>query len=133
VALSPELREHFESIGPAGVKREMAEGKRGQAPDSKNWLEAETWVQAELIRLAQEADARRDAREERTLAVTESALEIAKESAAAAQRSALAAEAQVAAALRQVRWAIWAAVIAVVAAVSATASQINNLLSWLQK
>ena len=133
MALSPELRAHFESIGPAGVKREMAEGRRGQAPDSKNWIEAETWVQAELIRLAQEADMRRDAREERTLAVTESALEIAKESAAAAQRSALAAEVQAAAAVRQAKWAIWAAVVAVVAAIATAASEINDLLSWLQK
>jgi hypothetical protein len=133
VALTPKLQAHFESIGPAGVKREMAEGKRGQAPDSRNWLEAQTWVEAELIQPAQETDTRRDAREERTLAVTELALEIAKESAAAAQRSASAAEAQAAAAKRQVRWALWAAVIAVMAAVSTANSQLQDLASWLQK
>ena len=56
MALSPELLAHFESIGPAGVKREIAEGKRGQAPDSPLWREAELWVESELIRRAEELD-----------------------------------------------------------------------------
>jgi len=131
VALSQELQDHFESIGPAGVKREMAEGKRG-AFESPNWLDAETWIQAELIRLDLEADDRRDGREERTLAVTESALNIAKESAIAAQRSAFAAEVQAAASLRQARWAIFAAVVAMVSAIASSESRITNLLYWLK-
>ena len=126
MALSPDLIAHFESIGPAGVKREIAEGKHGQAPDSPLWREAELWVESELIRLSQEADAKRDAREERTLAITESALEIAKESAASAQRAATSAE-------RQARWARWAAIIAAIAAISATSVQINELIVWLQR
>ena len=133
MALSPDLIAHFESIGPSGVKREIAEGKRGQAPDSPLWREAEIWVESELIRLAQETDARRDAREERTLAITESALEIAKESAASAQRAASFAEAQATSAERQARWARWAAIIAMIAAISATSVQINELIMWLHK
>ena len=103
MALSPELRRHFESIGPAGVKQEIAEGKRGQAPDSPLWREAELWIESELIRRTEELESRRDAREERMVSITASALEIAKASASASERAALAAE-------RQARWAIWAAI-----------------------
>ena len=35
---------HFKTIGPAEVKREMAEGKHGSPPDSPNWLDAAAWV-----------------------------------------------------------------------------------------
>ena len=132
MALSPDLVAHFQAIGAVGVKREMAEGKRGQPPDSKNWLEAQAWVDAETFRLAQEAEARRDAREERTLAVTEDALAIAKESTAAALRAASAAELQAIAAQRQARWAVWSAVIAVVAAIAAASDLVNALVAWLR-
>ena len=133
MALDSPTRAHFESIGPSEVKREIAEGKRGNAPDSPRWREAELWVDSELIRLAQVADAKRDAREERALAITESALAIAKESAASAQRAASAAEAQASSATRQATWARWAAIIAAIAAISATSVQINELILWLQK
>ncbi len=133
MALNPDTLAHFVSIGPAGVKREIALGKHGQAPDSPLWREAELWIESELIRLNAEADAKRDAREERTLAITESALAIAKESAASAQRAASAAEAQCASAERQAKWAWWAAIIAMIAAISATSAQINDLITWLQK
>ena len=117
---------HFESIGPSGVKREMAEGKHGQAPDSPFWRRAELWVEWELIRQALVADAKRDAREERTLAITESALEIAKASAESARTSVASAE-------RQATWARWAAIIAMIAAISATSVQISELIAWLQR
>ncbi len=133
MALSPELRAHLESVGPAGAKREIAEGKHGQAPDSPRWREAELWIESELIRLAADAETKRDAREERTLAITESALAIAKESAALAQRAASAAEAQATSAARAATWARWAAIIAAIAAISATSIQINELITWLQK
>ena len=133
MALDSDKLAHYKAIGPSGVKREIAEGKRGNAPDSPNWREAELWVESELIRLAQEADAKRDAREERTLAITESALEIAKESAASAHRAASAAEAQATSAERQAKWARWAAIIAAIAAISATSVQINELIACLQK
>ena len=133
MALDPHTRAHIESIGPFDVKREIAEGNRGNAPDSPRWREAELWVESELIRLAQVADAKRDAREERTLAITETALAIAKKSAASAQQAASAAEAQATSAARQATWARWAATIAAIAAISATSVQINELIVWLQR
>ena len=41
MALSPELRPHFESIDAYGIKSEIAEGKHGAAPDSPRWRYAE--------------------------------------------------------------------------------------------
>lgn len=132
MALSTELQAHFESIGPAGVKREIAEGKHGQAPDSPLWREAELWVVSALIQRDAIAESKRDDREERTLAVTEFTLEIAKASAESARASADAAKTQAASAERQATWARWAAIIALVAAVSATSAQLHDLISWLR-
>ena len=126
MALSPDLLPHFESIGPSGVKREIAEGKHGAAPDSPRWREAELWIESELIRRAEELESRRDAREERMLSITSSALDIAKASASASERAALAAE-------RQALWARWAAIIATTAAIVAASVNINELIAWLQK
>ena len=126
MALSQELRAHFASIGPAGLKQEIAEGRHGIAPDSPKWREAELWIESELIRRAEELESRRDAREERMLSITFSALEIAKASASASERAALAAE-------RQTRWAIWAAIIATTAAIVAASVNINELIAWLLK
>ena len=55
MALSPETRAHFESIGPSDVLLEIAERKHGQAPDSPSWREAMLWVEAHSIK---ERDAR---------------------------------------------------------------------------
>ena len=74
MALLPEKLAYFKSIGPAAVKREIAEAKHGQAPDSPLWREAELWVESELIRLASVSDTRRDAREEETLVIARTAL-----------------------------------------------------------
>ena len=126
MSLDADTRSHFESIGPAGVKLEIAEGKHGKAPDSPLRRAAEFWVESELIRRAEELESRRDAREERMLSITASALEIAKASASASERAALAAE-------RQARWAIWAAIIATTAASVAASVNINELIAWLQK
>ena len=125
--MTPDKRQHFESIGPAGVKREMAEGRHGQAPDSANWRTAELWVESELLRREGEAEERREAREERMLSIAASALDIAKDSAAASARAALAAE-------RQAAWARFAAMIAAIAAVIAIAPQIKEIvMNLLQK
>ena len=66
MALSPEMRAHFEAIGPSGVLLEIAERKHGQAPDSPLWREALLWVEAESL-------SRRDAREIETLAIARQA------------------------------------------------------------
>ena len=123
--LDPATLAHFESIGPAGVKLEIAQGKRGLAPDSPLRREAEFWIEAELIRQSDELESRRDAREDRMLSITASALEIAKASAAASERAAIAAE-------KQALWARWAAIIATTAAIVAASVNINELISWPQ-
>ena len=74
MALDTEKLAHFKSIGPAAVKHEMDEGKHGQAPDSRLWIEAATWVEAETLRQSLEVDGKRHSREERTLAIAEEAL-----------------------------------------------------------
>lgn len=66
------------------------------------------WVESEKVKRSNALEVKRDAREERTLSITEDALAIAKESTAASMRAALAAE-------RQARWAVCAALIAIVA------------------
>lgn len=126
MALAQDTITHFETIGPSGVKREIAEGKRGQAPDSPLWRDAELWVESEQIRRTEELESRRDAREERMLSMTSSALDIARASASASERAARAAE-------TQARWAKWAAIIATTAAIVAASVNINELIQWLQK
>lgn len=126
MALSPEKLAHFEAIGPDGVLLEMAAGKHGQAPDSRNWIEATTWVDSEKLRISNELEAKRGEREERMLAISSSALEIAKESASSASRAAIAAE-------RQARYAMYAAIIAVVAVITDTNELIKELIAYLQK
>lgn len=102
----------------------MADGKHGQAHDSRNWIEASTWVESEKQRISNELDAKRDAREERMLSITSSALEIAKESAAASARAAFAAE-------RQARWALYAAIIATTAIMVDANELIKELIAYL--
>lgn len=87
MALDSDKLAHFKSIGPAGVKHEMAEGKHGQAPDSRLWIEASTWVESESIRLSLESEARRDTHEERTLAIAEEANGIAASALSSSRRA----------------------------------------------
>jgi hypothetical protein len=108
MAISPEKLAHFELIGPDGVLREMADRQHGLATDSPLWIEASMWVESEKVKRSNALETRRDAREERTLLITESALTKAEENSAASKRAALAAE-------KQAQWALCAAIIAVVA------------------
>lgn len=108
MALSPEKLAHFESIGPDGVLREMADRKHGLATDSPLWIEASMWIESEKVKRSNQFEAKRDAREERMLLMTESALAKAEESNSASKRAVLAAE-------RQARWTFCTAIIAIVA------------------
>ena len=131
MALPLHKRAHFELIGPAAVKREMAEGEHGQPPDSPNWLDASAWVESEMIRQTLSASAKRDEQEERTLAIADEALSIAKEANRIASEDLEAARSSAAAAERQARWAMYAAVIAVIAAAMSIKVQIKALILWL--
>lgn len=132
--LPPEEIARLFAIGPAAARLEVATTDiHGSTPQSLRKKLVLDWADAEDSRLAEEAEARREAREERTLAITVSALEIAKESASSAHRAASFAEAQATSAERQAKWARWAAIIAAIAAISATSVQINELISWIQR
>lgn len=124
--LSPELRAHFESIGPSGVKREIAEGKHGRAPDSPLWREAELWIESEQIRLSTDAEAKRNAREAETLSIAKEANRIASDALAEARSNS-------ASARTQARWAKWAAIIAATAAAISSKEEIWSAIAWLQK
>ena len=114
MALSPELRAHFESIGPSGVLLEIAERKHGQAPDSPLWREAMLWVEAQSIK-------ERDARESRMLAVAE-------ESASRATEANRIASEALAASRSNSKWAMYAAVISILALAVATKDHIFSLI-----
>lgn len=95
------------ALGSTGIMREIAEGKHCQptAPyrDAVDALLASVKASEEAA-----AFARAEAREERMLSISDSALSIAKEDLAAARSSA-------AAAREQARWAMYAAIAAVIA------------------
>lgn len=83
------------------------------------------WLRRRDATRAETASSKRDAREERTLAIAEDALSIAKDANRIASED-------LAAARLNARWAMWAAIIASVAVMIATKDQIVALIiSWL--
>jgi hypothetical protein len=106
----------LEAAGPEAVLRAMALGGHG-AEGSRTRADVEAWLRSKQVAADEAASSKRDAREERTLAIASEALSIAKEHLASARASASAAS-------EQARWARWAAIIAMVAAVIAAKDQI---------
>ena len=101
-------REVFESRGETQVRFEFWDRSDEAGKAARAWL-AEKQVERE-----KETASRRDAREERTLAISEDALSIAKEANRIASKD--------------LRWAKWAAIIATTAAVAANKDQIFTLI-----
>ena len=93
MALDSNKLAHFKSIGPAEVRLEIAEGKHGQAPDSRLWIEALGWADSEALRLSLESETRRDTREKRTLEIAENAEKISRRANTIAIASAIVASA----------------------------------------
>lgn len=98
----------LENLGYEGVLAEMAKGEgRLGRPGSPVREEIEHWLKLEETKRASASSAKRDSREDETLAIAREANEIARSAS---------------------RWAMWAAIIAVIAAVIATKDQIIALI-----
>lgn len=113
-------REAFEKFRVAHV-RFLAESRTDEVgPAARAWLSE--------LRDDREAEATsiRDAREERTLAISERALSISKEANRIAEKD-------LAEAREQARWAKWAAILAAIAAIIAAKDQISGLIKLLLK
>ena len=112
-----EHRAAFESHGETYVR--MLASKGGDIG-----AQADAWLAEQQLARYESAAAKRDAREERTLAIASDALSIAKdanrialEDLEAARSSAASAALEASAAREQARWAMWAAIIATIAAI----------------
>lgn len=103
----------FESIGPEGVLREIAEGRHGP-PTSPARDEVEAWLHPRMALAEAAASARRDS-------MTAEAISIAKEANAIARFEA-------AAAARSARWAMYAAIIAATGAAIAAKDEILRFM-----
>ncbi|TKB07030.1 hypothetical protein [Desulforhopalus sp. IMCC35007] len=113
-------REAFEKFKVSHV-RFLAESRTDEVGPA-----ARAWLSELRDNREEEAASRRDAREERTLAISERALSISKE----ANRIA---SGDLAEARKQARWAKWAAIIATVAAITAARESIIETISLLMK
>jgi len=78
--------DHLESIGPEAVLKQIASGQHGQ-PGSQLRGEVEAWLRSKQIAADSLASAKRDAREERTLAIAEEANLIAERALRSSERS----------------------------------------------
>lgn len=114
----------LEAMGERAVRNELNSGKYGHA-GLPGFTFVSAWLaDTEFVRLAADS-AKRDEREERTLAIAEDANSIAS-------RALEVANSQAAAAFEQARWAKWAAIVATTAAIIAIKDQILALvISWL--
>ena len=113
-------RARLEELGYEGVLSEIARGVFGQ-PDSPLRNKVDDWLRLKAIEREYASSAKRDAREEETLAIAKDALCEAKSARKAAESAASAARAQA-------RWAMWAAIIATIAIVTAMKDQILVLI-----
>lgn len=114
----------LEAMGERAVRNELNSGKYGHARIPVFSFVSAWLADAEFARLAANS-AKRDEREERTLAIAEDANSIAV-------RALAIANSQSVAAFEQARWAKWAAIVATTAAIIASKDQIFALvISWL--
>ena len=99
---------YLEKLGYEAVLLEMAKGEGRMArPGSEGREAVENWLRLKESERALASSTKRDAREERTLAIAEEANTIARAAS---------------------RWAMWAAIAAIIAIVIATKDQILALI-----
>lgn len=112
-------REDLDALGERAVRDALNSGKWGFA-GLPPFEFVSAWLKdAEFVRL-EAASAKRDAREEATLAIAKDALSVANEANRIASLDLAAARDSASSARKQARWAMWAAIIATVAAIVAT-------------
>ena len=117
-------RQDLDAMGERAVRNDLNSGKYGHVGIPVFSFVSAWLADAEFARLAADS-AKRDEREDRTLAIAENALSIAKDANRIASED-------LAAARLNARWAMWAAIIATIAATIATKDQIVALvISWL--
>lgn len=120
-------RESFEKFKLSHV-RFLAESRTDEVgPAARAWLSE--WRDNRDAEISE----RRDAREERTLAISERALSISKEANRIAEEDLAEARKSAASAAEQARWARWAAILATIAAIIASKDQIFGLIKMLIK
>ena len=107
------------------IRNRLASGQYSPPYDGM----AREWLRIKDSAVADVAASKRDAREERTLAIAEDALSIAKVANRIASEDLAVAKDSATSARRNARWALYAAVTAVVAAIIAAKDQIYALIS----
>ena len=129
-----ELLELCDELGVSKVKERLTPTP-GFTRDSAFDAIAGEWVRLKEEACALASSAKRDAREERTLAIAEEALAVAEEAnriasedLEIARQSAKSADLAAISAREQARWAKWAAIIATVAAITANKELIIGLI-----
>jgi hypothetical protein len=118
--LDKAILERLEAKGRAGVLEEMACGGHGQ-PGSPMRYSVDAWLRSKHAVAEADSSAKRDAREEATLAIAKEANRLASEANSIARLD-------VAAASRSARWAMYAAIIAAIGALIATKDQIFTFI-----
>lgn len=115
----------LEALGESEVRQRLA---RGNIYGVKHASIAQEWLRSYEVARADDAAAKRDAREEATLSIAKDALAIAKEANRIASEDLAVAQSSAGAARANAKWAMYAAIIAALAAAIAAKDQVLALL-----